>query len=107
MRRVGSPAPDLWIKRRTEMLKATELFRILAAVLCVAALPLLGAPAARASALPAVGLVSWWPGDGDALDAAGSNSGTPYGGVTYAPGMVGQAFSFNGQKAGIGVPDAD
>lgn len=89
------------------MWKATDQFRIPAAVLCVALFLLPGRPVAHASALPPVGLVSWWPADGDALDAAGSNSGTPYGGVTYAPGMVGQAFSFNGQHAGIGVPDAD
>ena len=54
-----------------------------------------------------MGLVSWWPADGNALDIAGGNTGTPYDGVTYAPGMVGQAFSINGQRAGIGVPDTD
>ena len=45
---------------------------------------------------PPSGLVSWWPGDGKALDIIGSNNGDPLNGVTYAPGKVGQAFSFDG-----------
>ena len=42
------------------------------------------------------GLVSWWPGDGNANDIVGGNDGTLSGGATFAPGMVGQAFSFDG-----------
>jgi hypothetical protein len=45
---------------------------------------------------PPEGLVSWWPGDGDAEDLAGQNDGTLENGATFAPGMVGQAFSFDG-----------
>lgn len=40
--------------------------------------------------------VGWWPGDGDANDIAGSNNGTLVNGATFAPGIVGQAFSFDG-----------
>ena len=40
--------------------------------------------------------VSWWPGDGDALDIQGANDGTLSGGTGFAPGRVGQAFSFDG-----------
>ena len=47
------------------------------------------------------GLVSWWPGDGNFLDRAGTNNGTGMGGVGFAPGMVGQAFNFNGHGAVI------
>ena len=40
------------------------------------------------------GLISWWPGEGNANDIAGANNGTLVGSVTFAPGLVGQAFSF-------------
>ena len=52
---------------------------------------------------PPSGLVSWWPGNGSAIDVAGSNNGTLHGGVTYATGEVEQAFSFNGNGEGVGV----
>jgi hypothetical protein len=42
------------------------------------------------------GLVAWYPGEGDASDVIAGNNGTLHGGVTFAPGKVGQAFSFNG-----------
>jgi hypothetical protein len=45
---------------------------------------------------PPAGLVSWWPGDGNANDIQDGNHGTLQNGVTFAPGMVGQAFSFDG-----------
>ena len=45
---------------------------------------------------PPPGMVSWWPGDGNANDIVGDNDGTLMGGATFAPGMVGQAFSFDG-----------
>ena len=46
--------------------------------------------------IPPSGLVSWWPGDGDANDIADGNDGTLEQGGTYATGRVGQAFSFDG-----------
>jgi predicted outer membrane repeat protein len=58
-----------------------------------------------ATSLPAAGLVSWWRGDGNANDAVGGNNGTLVGGVTYAAGKVGQAFSFNGTNQ-VQVPSA-
>lgn len=42
------------------------------------------------------GMVSWWPGDGNANDIAGGNHGTMQNGATFAPGKVAQAFSFDG-----------
>ena len=44
---------------------------------------------------PPAGMVSWWPGDGNARDIVGGNHGTLQGGATFAAGKVGQAFSFN------------
>jgi hypothetical protein len=52
------------------------------------------------------GLVGWWPGDGFAADAAGTNSGTLQGGSSYATGQVGQAFSLNGANGYVQVPDS-
>ena len=45
---------------------------------------------------PPPGMVSWWPGDGHSNDIVGSNHGALTGDATFAPGMVGQAFSFDG-----------
>lgn len=42
------------------------------------------------------GLMSWWPGEGDASDLVGSNHGTLVNGADFAAGRVGQAFSFDG-----------
>jgi len=44
---------------------------------------------------PPAGMVSWWPGDGVSRDIQGPNNAAVVG-ATYAPGMVGQAFSFPG-----------
>jgi len=45
---------------------------------------------------PPSGLVSWWPGNGNATDVVGNNQGTLSGGASYVAGEVGQAFSFDG-----------
>ena len=42
------------------------------------------------------GMVAWWPGDGTADDIVGTNHGTLEGGAGFADGMVGQAFSLDG-----------
>ena len=44
---------------------------------------------------PPPGLLAWWPGDGNANDIIGGNQGTLQNGATFAPGLVGQAFSLN------------
>src|SRR5262249_27527343 len=47
---------------------------------------------------PPAGLVSWWRAESSATDAVGGNNGTiaGTGTVTYGPGIVGQAFVFDG-----------
>ena len=55
---------------------------------------------------PPAGMTGWWPGDGNANDIIGSNSGVLQGNVTYAQGKVADAFSFNGQGY-VSVPDND
>jgi hypothetical protein len=52
------------------------------------------------------GLLSWWRGEGNAADATGTNPGTIEGGTTFAPGEVGQAFSFDGSTGYVNVPDS-
>ena len=51
------------------------------------------------------GAVGWWRAEGNANDWVGLNRGTLRGGVTFASGKVGQAFSFNGSGTSILVPD--
>ena len=52
------------------------------------------------------GLVSWWTADNTAADLNGLNNATLLNGATYAPGMVGQAFSFDGVNARAEVADS-
>jgi Concanavalin A-like lectin/glucanases superfamily len=54
--------------------------------------------AAQVCVTPPSGLVSWWPGDGNTKDIQDGNDGTLQNGATFAPGMVGQAFSFDGNN---------
>jgi hypothetical protein len=70
-------------------------------------------PATAAAVPPPAGLVDWWTGDGNnpttAPDIAGTNPGALNGGVTYAAGKVGNAFSFDGNAnrgSYVNIPDA-
>jgi hypothetical protein len=57
-------------------------------------------------ATPPAGLVGWWPGEGNAVDIAGTNNGTLLNGATFSPGEVGSAFSLDGVSAVVEVPDS-
>jgi hypothetical protein len=50
--------------------------------------------------------VSWWKAEGSAADAVDGNSGTLNGGVTFAPGKVGQAFLLDGVDAFVNAGNA-
>ena len=65
-----------------------------------------GAASTPAPIQPPHGLVAWWPGDGNADDVIGGNHGTLLNGATFAPGIVGQAFSFDGSGAYVRIPDS-
>jgi tRNA A-37 threonylcarbamoyl transferase component Bud32 len=53
------------------------------------------------------GLIAWWSGDGHAEDSVGANHGILQNGVAFAPGVVGQAFRFDGIDDYIRVPHSD
>jgi hypothetical protein len=48
-------------------------------------------------------LAGWWPGEGSTVDLTGKLPGTAIGALTYAPGVVGQAFRFTGLNEGVGL----
>jgi YVTN family beta-propeller protein len=62
--------------------------------------------AAAQTAAPPSGLVSWWQAEGNANDVISGNNGTLVNGATFAEGIVGQAFSFNGVNQFVQVPNA-
>ena len=67
--------------------------------------PAIDAGAANPSAtLTLPGVFAQYPADGNANDVTGGNNGTIEGNVTYATGVVGQAFQFNGQFAAVALP---
>jgi murein DD-endopeptidase MepM/ murein hydrolase activator NlpD len=46
---------------------------------------------------PPTGILSWWSAENNSNDISGHNfDGTLFNGTTYAPGKVGEAFSFDG-----------
>ncbi len=53
---------------------------------------------------PPSGIVSWWPGEGNASDVVGPNDGTLENGSTRAAGKVGQAFSLDAVDDFVGAP---
>ena len=79
----------------------------LGGLLAALAFSLTLAASARDCAPPPPGLVGWWPGEGNAYDAAGTNNGTLQGGATAsAAGVVGSAFGFDGTNGYVQIPDA-
>lgn len=52
-----------------------------------------------------VGLVSWYPGDGNALDVRSRNNATLQTGATFGAGEAGQAFSLNGAGGFVSAPN--
>ena len=54
----------------------------------------------------AAGLLHWWKADGDFTDAVDTNDGSGAGETTFAPGLSGQAFLFDGNDDYVSVPDA-
>jgi sugar lactone lactonase YvrE len=79
--------------------------RFLTVALCVTALSIIHSVPAQTGCAPVpAGLVGWWAGEGNANDSTGANNGVLKGGVTFVPGEVGRAFSFDGTTASVQVP---
>jgi hypothetical protein len=57
----------------------------------------------QASNPPPSDAISRWHAEGNMLDSTGTNNGVAEGGLAYASGEVGQAFSFNGTDADVSV----
>src|ERR1039458_3539255 len=55
---------------------------------------------------PPPGLISWWPGDNNPLDVAGTNNGVMLDGVTFTNAMVNDGFYFDGISNAVFVPDS-
>jgi tRNA A-37 threonylcarbamoyl transferase component Bud32 len=56
---------------------------------------------------PPDGVVAWWRADRNAKDSVGNKHGTLKGGVTFAPGIAGQAFRLDGTTSYVEVPRSD
>jgi Na+/proline symporter len=67
-------------------------------------MPALHAPPPSPRTPVPTNLVSCWPGTGTAHDFVGTNNGLLQGGISFAPGKVGQAFNFNNTNADVFVP---
>src|SRR5258708_37817787 len=52
------------------------------------------------------GMISWWPGNGNAMDVQDNNNGSPIGGATFAPGKVDQAFDLTASGSYVQVADS-
>jgi hypothetical protein len=76
-----------------------EVFRVGCAFFLLFSVP--SVAATQTCVQPPSGLVSWWRGEGDATDTMDGNHGILANGATFAPGMVGQAFSFDGSDDGV------
>ncbi len=99
--------PEPWPASRT--LKLALGLGVIGALALVATLTvwLVGSRLSRSGAVaPPPSLVGWWPGEGNAKDIVGGNDGELVGGVSFAPGVVGEGFEFNGAGAYIKVPDS-
>jgi alpha-tubulin suppressor-like RCC1 family protein len=115
-----------FIRTACRYLEAARARRLVLPALALCLCALIGAASARAQVLPVrshaatlkprpaarrpaeTGLVSWWTGNGNALDSVSGNNGTLEGGVTYGPGVggVSQGFLFNGTNGVVYIPDS-
>lgn len=82
--------------------RVTAFVCLLTALACLLA-PRWQTPTRAGSCVtPPAGIVSWWPGNGDANDVVGSNNGT-FAANTYDVGKVGAAFKLNGTSDYVDV----
>ena len=82
--------------------------RVLCTVASVAFLGSFSGPACAQTCDPLPrGIVGWWSGEGNGSDRTLShNDGVLMNDVAFAPGAVGQGFSFDGVNDRVDIPDA-
>lgn len=68
----------------------------LTVIFCMSSMAVNFALAQPACISPPNGIISWWPGDGDANDIQDNNPGMLEGDAAFDTGLVGEAFIFNG-----------
>jgi hypothetical protein len=78
------------------MQRRSRVYSIGVALLLFACFTLGAHAGAPGCVAPPADQLSWWPGDGNMLDIAGSRDGTVQNGATFAPSMVGQAIDLDG-----------
>jgi YD repeat-containing protein len=86
-------APGIYVLRLTAddaLIASSDLVEVRVGTLCTVKDP--------------AGLVSWWPGNGNASDVAGVNNARLAGGVSFANGRVSSAFRFDGSNDVVQVP---
>jgi Concanavalin A-like lectin/glucanases superfamily len=83
-----------------------DAMRIRTALFGLVALLCSVAVSAQSCAPPPDRAVAWWPGDGNADDIQGHHAGTAQNGLSFGPGVVRQAFRFDGIDDHVVVPDA-
>src|SRR5688572_13523882 len=59
---------------------------------------------AQTSIQPPLGMTGWWPGDGDANDIIGGNSGALQGGASFTAAKVGLGFTFDSDDDRVTIP---
>ena len=80
-------------------MRRAKFFFFIRGVISICAL-LAGPAAAQTCIEPAAGLLGWWTGDGDSIDLQSGLHGVALNGAAYSPGLVGDAFDFNGVDDG-------
>ncbi len=90
---------------RSNVVSLILIVGLLAPVSFASANPV-NAPQDSTCTAPPQGILSWWSGDGHPFDLVGENDATLTNGATYASGMVGRAFSFDGVDDYLSVPNS-
>ena len=101
-------------RRKSSFFVRTHLFLLVVVIVLLGSIAFLfsgsvtltGAVVAGSCVSPPVGIISWWPGDGNANDIQNGNRGVLINGATFATGKVGPAFSLDGIDDFVEVADS-
>jgi hypothetical protein len=88
----------------TRRISKGQLFALLTACCVLGGMSFPTEAAEPACATAPSGLVSWWKGEGNTLDSAGTNNGVAVGSLAYANAEVGSGFSYAAISTNSGGP---